>query len=52
MRFFTSYLSTRYLWDVTEANGTDALIEDFLDNAMGPAKELMRGFYTLGIAPT
>jgi hypothetical protein len=33
------------LWDVNEAQNTEALVEDFLTRAFGPAKEPMRDFY-------
>ena len=39
------YLASRMLWDVREAERTDALAEDFLTRAFGPAKEPMREFY-------
>lgn len=39
------YLASRMMWDVKEADKTDALIEDFLTRAFGPAKEPMREFY-------
>lgn len=41
------WLTTRLLWDTGDAQRTDELIEDFLDNAFGPAKEPMRDFYQL-----
>ena len=40
------YLASRLLWDVKEAKKADALTEDFLEQAFGPAKEPMRAFYT------
>lgn len=39
------YLAARMLWDVREAQRVDALVEDFLTRAFGPAKEPMREFY-------
>jgi hypothetical protein len=41
------YLASRILWNVKETDRWDALIEDFLDKAFGPAKEPMRKFYQL-----
>lgn len=39
------FLAARMLWDVDEAKRTDELIDEFLDNCFGPAKESMREFY-------
>lgn len=39
------YLAARMLWDVREAERLDALAEDFLARAFGPAREPMREFY-------
>jgi hypothetical protein len=39
------YLAARMLWDVREAQQVDALVEDFLTRAFGPAREPMREFY-------
>ncbi|HUT32306.1 MAG TPA: DUF4838 domain-containing protein [Planctomycetota bacterium] len=39
------YLAARMLWDVRQAQQTDALVEDFLERAFGAAKEPMREFY-------
>ncbi|MFO7975774.1 MAG: DUF4838 domain-containing protein [Candidatus Hydrogenedentota bacterium] len=39
------YLAARMLWDPKEAERIDALVDDFLDRAFGPAKEPMREFY-------
>ncbi|MCB2016004.1 MAG: DUF4838 domain-containing protein [Hydrogenophaga sp.] len=39
------WLAARMLWDVREADHVDALVEDFLDKAFGPAKAPMRRFY-------
>ena len=39
------YLASRMLWDVDEAKQMDALVEDFLTRAFGPAREPMREFY-------
>ena len=41
------WLTTRLLWDVSDAQRTEELLDDFLGNAFGPAKEPMRGFYQL-----
>ncbi len=41
------WLTPQLLWDVDNAKRVDALIEDFLDNAFGKAKEPMRTFYVL-----
>jgi hypothetical protein len=41
------YVASRVLWDVREAERLDALVEDFLEKAFGPAKEPMREFYRL-----
>lgn len=41
------YLTSRILWDVDEAEHADAIVEDFLTNAFGQAKEPMREFYRL-----
>jgi hypothetical protein len=41
------WLSTQLLWDTDNAGRIDALIDDFVSNAFGPAKEPMRGYYTL-----
>lgn len=41
------WLSTLLLWDTDNAKRVDALIDDFVTNAFGNAKEPMRGFYTL-----
>jgi hypothetical protein len=39
------YLAARMLWDVDEAKRVDALVEDFLTRAFGPARGPMREFY-------
>lgn len=39
------YLAARLLWDPREAQHVDALVDDFLTRAFGPAKEPMREFY-------
>lgn len=39
------YLAARMLWEPKEAERVDALVEDFLSRAFGPAKEPMREFY-------
>jgi len=41
------WLTTQLLWDTDNAGRVDALIDDFVQNAFGPAKEPMRGFFTL-----
>jgi hypothetical protein len=41
------YLAARMLWDVDEAKRTDALVDDFLTRAFGPAAETMGKFYRL-----
>ncbi len=41
------WLTPQLLWDVDNAKRVDVLIEDFLDNAFGKAKEPMRKFYEL-----
>ena len=39
------YLAARLMWDVREAEQADAIVDDFLTRAFGPAKEPMREFY-------
>jgi len=39
------YVASRLLWHTEEAKNVDAIVEDFLDKAFGPAKEPMREFY-------
>jgi hypothetical protein len=41
------YLAARMLWDVKEAGNVDALRQDFLDRAFGPAQKPMAEFYRL-----
>lgn len=41
------YTAARVLWDPAEAQRVDALREDFLTRAFGPAAEPMREFYRL-----
>ena len=41
------WITPRLLWDVDAADRVDALVEDFLTRAFGPAKEPMRRFYRL-----
>ena len=41
------YLAARMLWDVGEAERAEALIDDFLTRAFGPAREPMAEFYRL-----
>ncbi len=47
------YLASRMLWDVEEADDMEALVDDFLVRAFGPAQEVMAEFYDLidGDAP-
>ncbi len=39
------YLAARMMWDVGEAKNIDALVDDFLARAFGPARAPMREFY-------
>ncbi|MHB9107053.1 MAG: DUF4838 domain-containing protein [Armatimonadota bacterium] len=39
------YVASRLLWRTADAQHVDAIVEDFLDKAFGPAKEPMREFY-------
>jgi hypothetical protein len=41
------YLAARMLWDVDDAKRIDALVDDFLKRAFGPAREPMGEFYRL-----
>jgi hypothetical protein len=41
------YISARLLWDTSEAKNVDALTNDFLEKAFGPAKKPMSEFYNL-----
>jgi len=41
------YVAARTLWDVDEADRVDAIVEDFLTKAFGPAKVPMAEFYKL-----
>ena len=41
------YLASRILWDVDEARRVDAIVDDFLTRAFGPAREPMAAFYRL-----
>jgi hypothetical protein len=41
------WLSARMVWDIDAAKHVDAIIEDFLLNAFGEAREPMRDFYRL-----
>lgn len=41
------YLASRVLWDVDEAQNSEAITTDFLEKAFGPASEEMRTFFTL-----
>lgn len=39
------YFASRVMWDVGEASRREAMVEDFLEKAFGPAREPMREFY-------
>jgi len=39
------YLASRMLWDVKEASHVEALVNDFMSRAFGPAEQPMREFY-------
>jgi hypothetical protein len=41
------WLTPRLLWNTDAAGRVDELIEDFLQNSFGPARQPMRVFYTL-----
>lgn len=41
------YLAARILWDSSEADRVDELIDDFLEKSFGEAQEPMRKFYAL-----
>lgn len=41
------YLASRLLWDISEADNTQAILEDFLDKAFGPAREPIADFYSV-----
>ncbi len=41
------YVASRVLWDVDQADHVDAIIDDFLTRAFGPAREPMAAFYYL-----
>jgi hypothetical protein len=41
------YIAGRVLWDISEAQRVDALIDDFLEKCFGPAKVPMGDFYRL-----
>ncbi|MHC4198359.1 MAG: DUF4838 domain-containing protein, partial [Planctomycetota bacterium] len=41
------YVAGRVMWDVGEADRVDALVDDFLTKAFGPAREPMAEFYRL-----
>ncbi len=41
------YLSSRILWDVSEGERIDELVDDFLDKSFWPASEPMRDFFEL-----
>lgn len=41
------YVASRVMWDISQSDRVKELTEDFLTRAFGPAKEPMRGFYTL-----
>lgn len=41
------WITPRLLWHVADAQNIDALVEDFVTRAFGPAADPMRQFYTL-----
>ena len=41
------YLAARMIWDVGEADNMDALINDFLSRAFGPASQPMESFFRI-----
>ncbi|MFO7905225.1 MAG: DUF4838 domain-containing protein [Pirellulaceae bacterium] len=41
------WITPRLLWDVDAVDRVDELVDDFLENAFGPAKQPMGEFYTL-----
>ncbi|NQU12117.1 DUF4838 domain-containing protein, partial [bacterium] len=41
------YIASRVMWNTNEISRVDALVEDFLTQAFGPAREPMRQFYQL-----
>ncbi|MFW6061108.1 MAG: DUF4838 domain-containing protein, partial [Phycisphaeraceae bacterium] len=41
------YLAAHLLWDVSNAERADALLDDFFEKAFGPAREPMERFYRL-----
>ncbi len=41
------YLASRWLWDTSEINQQQRLVDDFLDNSFGPARKPMADYYTL-----
>lgn len=41
------YVASRVMWDISEADRVDELIDDFLTRAFGPAKRPMAAFYEL-----
>ncbi len=41
------WMTPRMLWRVSKAENLDAMMDDFVDKAFGPAREPMRAFYTL-----
>ena len=41
------YVAGRVMWDVDNADNVEAIIEDFLARAFGPARKPMRQFYEL-----
>jgi len=45
------YVATRILWDSDEAGRVDALVDDFLQSAFGPARGPMKDFYALLSGP-
>lgn len=41
------YVASRVMWDVDQAAHVDAIVDDFLTRAFGPAREPMKAFYDL-----
>jgi hypothetical protein len=41
------YVASRVLWDVDQADRVDEIVDDFLENCFGPAREPMTEFYHL-----
>lgn len=43
------YVAARLMWDTREAESVDEIIERFLDDAFGPAREPMQDFYRVTV---